>query len=115
MSKIKIGTINNSNIVTGDITGDVVYKNTQIIGDEENIKDIAVEIDSVLTSSAAAMSHSEVANNVVQHINDNKSFSEKISKSVKDGSIDALSQFLNHPAASFLIGAIKSWKEQKNS
>ena len=109
MSKVKIGRANNSNIIIGD----VVHTDTSIQNDNKQIADIAVEIENILASYQDIVQHAEVAKNVVRCIDQNDSLSKKIIKSIKDGSIDALSQTLNHPAASFIIGAIKSWKEQR--
>ncbi|PWQ97502.1 hypothetical protein [Leucothrix arctica] len=112
MSKVKIGSVHNSNIVVGNVQGGVTHTNDTTTNNQQ-INEIALEIRKLIPEeSSTSLAHMEAATKVIEHIENDRSLAEKIMGSLKDGSIDALGQALNHPAASFIIGAIKSWKGQ---
>ncbi|GJD23557.1 pentapeptide repeat protein [Rivularia sp. IAM M-261] len=54
-----------------------------------------------------------LANEVIRHIDNNPSLSQRIVSAFSAGSVSALGQFLNHPAASFVISALEDWKKTR--
>ncbi len=53
----------------------------------------------------------KLATEVIDRIERNPTLMERIVSALKAGGISALEQALNHPAASFVIGALEDWKE----
>lgn len=53
------------------------------------------------------------ANEAVQRIDNNFLFSQRILSALSAGSVSALEQFLNHPAASFFISMLEDWKKTR--
>jgi len=116
MNRVKIGTSNNSNIIAGNVKGNVIHTDNSITSKNKQINDIAIEIRELLrTDSNTPLQYMNDATKVIEHIENNKNFSTKLINSIKDGGIEALEAALEHPAASFIIGAINSWKEQKET
>jgi trans-aconitate methyltransferase len=56
-----------------------------------------------------------VATAAIQHIENNSKLYQRVLSALKAGGIQALGQFLNHPAASFVIGALEDWQKSKDS
>lgn len=54
-----------------------------------------------------------IAAEAIKHIENNNNFKSRIIKSLSSGGTAALASLLNHPAASFLIEAIKTWRQSK--
>ena len=54
-----------------------------------------------------------VAAAAIEQIENNHTLTERILGALKAGSIQALGQALNHPAASFVIGALEDWQKSK--
>jgi uncharacterized protein YjbI with pentapeptide repeats len=53
------------------------------------------------------------ANEVIQRIDNDPSLTQRILSAFSAGSISALEQFLNHPAASFVISALEDWQKTR--
>ncbi|NMG21548.1 pentapeptide repeat-containing protein, partial [Brasilonema bromeliae] len=53
------------------------------------------------------------ANEVIQRIDNDPSLTQRILSAFSAGSISALEQFLNHPAASFVINALEDWQKTR--
>ncbi|MEQ9000290.1 MAG: hypothetical protein RID53_27760 [Coleofasciculus sp. B1-GNL1-01] len=49
----------------------------------------------------------------VQRIESNPTLAKRILSALATGSVKAFEQFLNHPAASFVIGALEDWEKTK--
>ena len=54
-----------------------------------------------------------VANEVIKRIKSDPKSMQRILSALKAGGTSALGQFLNHPAATFIIEALKDWQETK--
>lgn len=54
-----------------------------------------------------------LAAKAIECIESNPTLMERILSALKAGSISALEQFLNHPAASFVINALEDWQETR--
>ena len=53
----------------------------------------------------------KLATEVMERIESNPNLMKRIFSALKAGGISAFEQALNHPAASFVIGALEDWKE----
>jgi hypothetical protein len=53
----------------------------------------------------------KLAAEVIERIESNPNLMERILSALKAGGVSALEQALNHPAASFVIGALKDWQQ----
>ena len=56
-----------------------------------------------------------VATAAIEQIDRNPNLTARILSALKAGSIEALAQALNHPAASFVIGALEDWQKSKGN
>ena len=56
-----------------------------------------------------------VATAAIEQIDNNPTLTNRILSALKAGSIEAFAQALNHPAASFVIGALSDWQKGKES
>lgn len=87
--------------------------------EEENIAAVADEIQQILKEVSKLYSldtisgKMAVATEAVQRIESDLALIQKILSVLKLGKIQALERFLNHPATSFVIVALKEW--QKNN
>jgi hypothetical protein len=54
-----------------------------------------------------------IATEALTRIESDKSLSERVLSAFRAGSVSAFEQLLNHPAASFLIGALEDWQQSK--
>lgn len=123
MTEINIGNMTGSNLVTGFVNGDVSATgnainnnsaNQQII--EDAIKEIKIMLDRLekdRSSSNTTADKMRVAAELIDEIDRNPSIMSKILSAIKVGGIKALEQALNHPAPSFVIGALEEWHKDK--
>ncbi|MEQ8540894.1 MAG: hypothetical protein RIB93_25995 [Coleofasciculus sp. D1-CHI-01] len=49
----------------------------------------------------------------MEHIENNPTLAKRILSALATGSVKAFEQFLNHPAASFVVGALEDWEKTK--
>jgi hypothetical protein len=56
-----------------------------------------------------------IATETLARIEGDKSMSERVLSVLKAGGVSAFEQLLNHPAASFVIGALEDWKNTKGT
>ena len=49
----------------------------------------------------------------IQRIENNPTLAKRILSALATGSVKAFEQFLNHPAASFVVGALEDWEKTK--
>ena len=56
-----------------------------------------------------------VATEAINRIENNPKLMARILSALKAGSVQAFEQALNHPAASFVIGALKDWQKSQGS
>lgn len=112
--------ITGSSIQGGFIQGDN-SGNTTTIGsnnDSENDGKIAAsQIQAILDSLSKQNPGRElslqmqIAANTIQVIEGDKALKQKIISALKSGGTAAISQFLNHPASSFVIAALEDWNK----
>ncbi|MGK7928656.1 MAG: hypothetical protein AB4290_26045 [Spirulina sp.] len=55
----------------------------------------------------------QLATEVVTRIESDSSLMQRVLSALQAGSVSALEQLLNHPAASFVIAALENWQKTK--
>jgi hypothetical protein len=123
MTEVNIGNMTDSNLVTGTVIGNISATGNSISNNSTNqqvIEDAIQEIKTLLDrlekdglSSNTTSSKMRVAAELIEEIDRNPSVTQKIVKAIKVGGIKAIEQALNHPAPSFVIGALESWHKNK--
>ncbi|EKU96821.1 hypothetical protein Lepto7375DRAFT_0736 [Leptolyngbya sp. PCC 7375] len=115
------------NIYTGG--GDyyeIKNKGTYVHGDyytspevRQNLVDTATEIQQLLKhlektySADTSIGKMQLATEAVSHIEANLDWKERVVSALQAGGVGALASLLNHPAASFLLEAVKDWQTNK--
>ena len=119
---IKIGHNSGSPIVTGLVGGDVKNEvQNSFNTTEQNLAEVAADIQSLLEqleksySTDTTAGKMTIATKAIEHIDNNPNLAKRILSALKAGSISSLQQLLNHPAASFTIGALNDWQQNKKS
>ncbi len=103
-----------------EIKGNYIQGNYYTIEKQSLIEAIA-EIQSLLEqleesySTNTATGKRMLANEVIQRIENNPSLTTRILSALKVGGVKAFEQFLSHPAASFVIGALEDWQKTKQA
>jgi signal recognition particle subunit SEC65 len=99
-----------------DYTGDIIHNNA-----EKNLAEAAAEIQQLLEQleksypTNTTFEKMTAASEAIKRIESNPELHQKIISALKAGSTQALSQFLNHPLASFIIAAFEDWQKNKDS
>lgn len=123
---IKIGKNIGSSVVSGNPGGDVSSEvkdsfNTYTQEQKQNLTEAAAEIQQLLEQleksypTETTAGKMAVATETIKHIESNPTLTAKILSALKTGSVKALEQFLSHPAASFVIGALEDWQKNNGS
>jgi aspartokinase len=120
----KSANINNSNftgnLIQENISGDIKSSfNIDACEQQQSILRAAEEIQQLLQqlekSYPTNTTHEKLAfaAEVIRQIDSNPKLHERVLSALKAGGTQALGQALNHPAASFLIGALEDWQSSK--
>jgi energy-coupling factor transporter ATP-binding protein EcfA2 len=123
-NSIKIGTNIGSPIVTGHVQGNVsgnIKKsfNTDTCEQQQSLVRAAAEIQQLFQqlekSYPTNTTHEKLtfAAEAMRQIDSNPKLHQRVLSALKAGGIQALGQALNHPVASFLIGALEDWQSSK--
>jgi hypothetical protein len=86
---------------------------------KQSLAEAAAEIQNLLEQldksypSDTTTGKMEIATGVIQHLDRNPDLAARLSSALKAGSVQAFTQFLNHPAASFVVGALDDWQKTK--
>ncbi|MBW4608232.1 MAG: hypothetical protein KME22_13690 [Hassallia sp. WJT32-NPBG1] len=113
---IKIGKGNYNERIEGDYIQGNVYNASQ----KRNLAEAAGEIQELLKELAksydtdSTYGKMQVASEAIKTIENNPEFKARVISALKVGSIKAFEQILNHPAASFVIGALEDWQKKNN-
>ncbi|BAY17373.1 hypothetical protein NIES21_32100 [Anabaenopsis circularis NIES-21] len=121
---IKVGKNIASSLNTGDVKGDMISEvkdsfNTYTQEKKQKLAEAAADIQQLLIqlensyptdTTAGKMT---IATEAIKQIDNNPQLHNQILSALKAGGIQALAQFLNHPAASFVIGALEDWQKNK--
>ena len=85
----------------------------------QSLAQVAVEIEELLHQleqsypTSTTLDKMNIATEAIEHIDNNPRLAQRTLSALKAGGISALEQLLNHPAASFFIGALDDWKQNK--
>ena len=88
---------------------------------QQNLAEAAAEIQQLLEqleksySTDTTTGKMALATEAISQIEGNPYLTTRILSALKTGSIKALEQFLSHPAASFVAGALEDWQKTKRS
>ncbi|MCU0533943.1 MAG: pentapeptide repeat-containing protein [Hydrococcus sp. Prado102] len=102
------------------IDGNYVQGNYYAAAHKQSLAEAATEIQQLLEQLSKTYPTNTkpekmvVAAKAVEEIENNPTLSHRILSALKAGSISALEQALNHPAASFVISALDDWQQTKN-
>lgn len=102
------------NFVRGDNSGNISFQMSSSSPDID-IEKISTEIQAILNHLSSSyptntiIEKMSLATEAVQQIENNVSLKQRILSSIKAGGTAAIGQFLNHPAASFVIAAFEEW------
>ena len=112
-----IENINQSHSGSGDnVGGD---KNTTHIYNSQDLAQAAADIQALLEQLEKTYPTNTfagkvaIANETIQQIDNNPNLTLKILSAIKAGGTSALDSLLDHPAASFVIGALEDWQQSK--
>lgn len=124
----KIGTNIGSSIVSGkgNVKGNVSSEvnnsfNTYTQEQKQNLAEAAAEIQQLLEQleksypTETTTGKMTVATETIKHIESNPTLNKRILSALKTGGVKAFEQFLSHPAASFVIGALEDWQKTKGN
>jgi hypothetical protein len=106
--------VNKGEINTRDLGG-MITNEAQF----KNLTEAAAEIQELL--SQLEKSHSittnsgkmAIATEAIKIIESNPKLHQRVFSALKAGGIQALAQFLNHPAATFVIAALEEWQKHE--
>ena len=114
----------NINIGSGNynerIEGDYIQGNYYNAPQKQNLAEAAAEIQELLKQlektydTSTYSGKGQVASEIIKTIENNPELKARIISALKVGSVKAFEQFLNHPAASFVIGALEDWQKSNN-
>jgi len=110
------------NFGIGQMSGGTIQGNAKIAGvineaEQRNLAEAAAEIQQLLEqldksySSDTMSGRMQIATEAVSQIENNPAFKARVLSALKAGGVAAFEQFLNHPAASFVIGALEDWQK----
>ncbi|MBD2778670.1 COR domain-containing protein [Iningainema tapete] len=100
----------------GTQTGGTLYDNSS----NQNLAEAAAQIQELLTQleqsypSNTTTGKMAIATEAIKHIESDPTIKSRILSALKSGGIQALAQLLNHPAASFVIGALEDWQKTED-
>lgn len=103
------------------IEGDYIQGNYYAAGKQQNLAEAAAEIQMLLEQlnksypTETTLGKMQVAAETIKSIENNPISTERLTSALKASGVQALAQLLNHPAASFVIGALEDWQKTKGS
>lgn len=123
----KSNMIDNRNIHIGSgnyneyIEGDYIQGNYYGASKQQNLAETASEIQKLLEQLdksfpiGTTLGKMQIASETIKAIENNPIIAERVTSALKAGGVQAFTQLLNHPAASFVIGALEDWQKSKGS
>ncbi|GAB1543888.1 hypothetical protein NUACC21_65640 [Scytonema sp. NUACC21] len=103
------------------IQGNYIQGNYNAGGEKQSLAEAAAEIQKLLEQldksypANTTFGKMQIATETIKHIEDNSTLAQRILSALQTGSVKAFEQFLSHPAASFVIGALEDWQKNKSS
>ena len=96
-------------------------KNTTNIYNSQDLTQAAADIQALLEQlektypTNTTMGKMAIATEAIKHIDNDPQLAPRILSALKAGGTSALDSLLDHPAASFVIGALADWQQTKGS
>jgi hypothetical protein len=103
------------------IEGDYIQGNYYAAGKQQDLAEAAAEIQKLLEQLDKSypidttLGKMQIAAETIEAIENNPTLAQRVTSALKAGGVQALAQLLNHPAASFVIGALEDWQKTKGS
>lgn len=103
----------------GEIKGEAKVAGSIYEAEQQNLAEAAAQIQALLEQLSktypadTTTGKMKLATEVIERIESNPTLMERILSALKAGGVSALEQALNHPAASFVIGALEDWQQTK--
>lgn len=101
--------------------GNYIQGNYYAASEKQNLAEAAAEIQQLLEQleksypTDTTSGKMALATEAMQRIDNNPNLTARILSALKVGSVKAFEQFLSHPAASFVIGALEDWQKAKGT
>ena len=106
--------VNKGNIQSGAKVGGIINE-----AQPQNLAEAAKEIQQLLEQlgetypTDTTMGKMSIATEAIQQIDSNPQLTSRVLSALQAGGTSALDSFLDHPAASFVIGALEDWQQSK--
>lgn len=103
------------------IEGDYIQGNYYTTAQKQNLAEAAAEIQTLLKQleksypTDTTTGKMALATEAIAQIENNPNLTTRILSALQVGSLKAFEQFLNHPAASFVVGALEDWQKTKGT
>ncbi|NEQ39183.1 MAG: hypothetical protein F6K40_24195 [Okeania sp. SIO3I5] len=78
----------------------------------KDIQELLEQLDETYPSNTTA-GKMKIAAEVITQIDNHPTKAKRIFSAIKAGGVAAVEQLLNHPASSFIIGALEDWQKNK--
>lgn len=104
-----------------NIGRDYIQGNYYAAGQPQSLAEAAAEIQKLLEQldklypSNTTVGKMAIATETINQIDNDPTLAARILSALKAGGVSAFEQFLNHPAASFVIGALGDWQQSKGT
>ena len=108
------------NFISGSGDSFAGDKNTTNIYNSQDLTQAAAEIKALLEELEKTYPTNNttgkmaIATEAIQRIDNDPKLTSRILSAIKAGGVSALDSLLDHPAASFVIGALEDWQQNKN-
>ena len=110
------------NFGIGHMSGGKIEAGAKVAGvfneaEERNLAEAAAEIQQLLEQleksypTNTTADKMAIATEAIKQIENNPTLMARVLSAISAGGVSALEAFLNHPAASFVIGALQDWQE----
>ncbi|MBD2205599.1 hypothetical protein H6G33_24970 [Calothrix sp. FACHB-1219] len=114
------------NFGIGHMSGGEIKEGAKVAGvineaERQNLAQAAAEIQKLLEQldksypSNTTVGKMAIATETINQIDSDPTLAARILSALKAGGVSAFEQFLNHPAASFVIGALEDWQKSKGA
>jgi hypothetical protein len=114
------------NVITNNLPGATVgnlanqlqdnASQTQQTEQHQSLAEAAQEIQALLdqlSQTYPTATPEQLAQSALTQIHSNSTLTQRILEALEAGTLAAISQFLNHPAAAFVIEATQTWNDSK--
>ena len=107
--------INKRTINTDKIAGTINEAKQKTLAEAtKEIQELLEQLDKSYDTSSYS-GKVKIADETIKNIENNSDLKAQIISALKVGGVKAFEQFLNHPAASFVIGALEDWQKTSNT